>query len=396
MQTVWTVGLFLLAACGPQMRPSAGELAMTDKSVLNSGIYGDSQNRSFQAILGRVKGEELYHAKAMDIAQPASPLALSVAGDKLVIGYGNQINCLSRADGKLLWNRSIRGNHIFEVTKDGILTLDFSSQYVLLSLNNEPSEEIYLASVHEQTFLHSVATLADGSWAYVVEQYPEQMSEPDEEPEEPATRFVRYHPEEGHVYWEFVMPPEPRGVAVTEDGARIFVAYATSLYSIPVGSSSDDEVTITEFTDIRSLSTDGQGNALVVEIIEDTVELKQIKPDGSIGWMESFNGSDVSSQPPASSPDGFVYIVVHNTLHQVKDGDLIWSYPLKANTNEIKITVLADNSVLVAAGIALVHVSATGEEILTKWLDTTIRTRPIMDENERVYFGADDGIHCIK
>jgi outer membrane protein assembly factor BamB len=198
------------------------------------------------------------------------------------------------------------------------------------------------------------------------------------------------------VRWEFVMPPEPRGVAITEDGARLYIAYRKSLYSLPIEAMSEDEVTVTEFADIQSLATDGKGNALVVDVVDDATELKQIKPDGSVGWTTTFDNSDVSFQPAASTPDGIVYIVVHNTLHQVQDGELRWSYPLKAKTSDIKITVLSDNSVLVAAGTALVHVSNTGEEILTKWLDVTIRTRPIMDENGRVYFGADDGIHCMK
>lgn len=192
------------------------------------------------------------------------------------------------------------------------------------------------------------------------------------------------------------MPPEPRGVAITADGTRLFVAYANNLYTVPVEATTDDDVTISEFADIRSLATDGHGNGLVVDVVENSTELKQIRPDGSIGWTVTFDDSDVSLQPAASTPDGIVYIVVHNTLHQLHDGELRWSYPLKAKTSDIKITVLSDTSVLVAAGTALVHVSDSGEEILTKWLDVTIRTRPIMDENGRVYFGADDGIHCLK
>lgn len=396
MQSAWAVGLFILAACCPQMCPSAEESAMIDRVILNSGVYGDLQNRSFIPVTGRISGEELYHAKSEDIAQPGRPLALSIADDKLIVGYGNYLTCLNREDGSLLWNRSIRGNHIFQVTDKGILTLDQAAQHVLLSLDNKLGDETYLASVHEETFLHLVATLADGSWGYVVEQYPEPMSEPDDEPEDPATRFVRYHPEQMDVRWEYVMPPEPRGVTITADGARLFVAYGKSLYSIPIEATTDDDVTISEFADIRSLATDGHGNALVVDIVEQSAELTQVKPDGSIGWTVTFDNSDVSLQPASSTPDGIVYIVMHNTLHQVQDGELKWSYPLKAQTSDIKITVLADNSVLLSAGTALVHVSDTGEEILTKWLESTIRTRPIMDENGRVYFGADDGIHCLK
>ncbi len=370
---------------------------MTDGTVLNSGIYGDQQNRSFLPVAGRINGEELYLAKAEDIAQPGRPLALSIAGSDLVICYGNFLTCLNAEDGSLRWNRSIRGNHIFQVTDQGILTLDQAAMYVPLGLDNKPGEETYLASVHEGTFLYSVVILADGSWAYVIEQYPMPMSDPEEEDlEEPATRFVRYHPEQMDVRWEFVMPPEPRGVAVTEDGVRVFMAYPNSLYVVPVEATTDGEVTRIEFEDIISLAADGQGNALVVDIVENVTQLKHVTPDGEVGWVVSFEQGQPSNQPPASSPEGYVYLVVGRDLHQIRDGEIIWTYPLPASVDDIAITVLADNSVLAAAGTALVHVSARGEEILTKWLDTPIGTRPIMDENGRVYFGADDGIHCLK
>lgn len=396
MRAAWAVGLFLLAACCPQTCPSAGESAMTDGTVLNSSLYGDPQNRSFMQVTGRISGEEVFHAKAEEIAQQTNPIGLAIANDKLIIGYGNYLTCLSREDGSLRWNRSIRGNHIFQVTDNGILTLDLAAQHVLLSLDNKPGEETYLASVHEETFLHLLTTLADGSWGYIVEQFPEPMSEPDDEPENPFTRFVRYHPEQMDVRWEYEMPPEPHGVAITADGARLFVAFEKSLYIIPIDGTSDDDGTITEFTDIRSLSTDGNGNALVADVVDRATELKQVKPDGSIGWTVTFDNTDVTDQPAASTPDGIIYIVVANTLHQVRDGELRWSYPLKASTSDIKITVLSDNSVLVAAGTALVQVSDSGEEILMKLMNSTIRTRPVMDENEKVYFGADDGIHCLK
>jgi len=369
---------------------------MTDRTVLNSGIYGDLQNRSSLPVTGRISGMELYHAKAADIAQPGRPLVLSIAGDNLVVGYGNHLICLNRTDGALRWNRSMRGNHFFQSSNLGILTLDQAAQHVPLSLDNRLGEETYLASVHEETFLHLVTTMSDGSWAYIVEQYPEPMSEPDEEPEEPATRFVRYHPGQMDVRWEFVMPPEPRGVALTEDGSRMYVAFRKSLYSIPTEATTDDHVTSMEFADIRSLAADGNGNALVLDVVEQVANLTLVKSDGSIGWTAAFDNSDVSDQPAASSRDGSIYMVVHNTLHQVRDGQIKWSYPLKAKTSEIGITVLSDNSVLAGAGTALLHVSDSGQEILTKWLDSAIRTRPIMDETGIVYFGADDGIHSLK
>jgi len=394
------VPLLLPAACSPGWRPISQDREIPRGSamaemVFNGRLFGDQQNSSSLPVTGTIAGSEVWFAASPD-PQRRRPFALGIAGDRVVVTYGNLLAVLNRRDGSLLWSRSIRGNHLFEVSAAGILTLDQAAYHVLLDSAGRPGEQLYLASVHERAVLHFATTLADGSWAYCVEQMPEPMSSPDETPEEPATRFVRYDPKNMDVRFEYVMPPDPRGFAATKDLAYLFAAYAGRLYSFPIEAMSNDEVRSAEFSNVISLSTDGQGNALLVDIVEDSTEIKQVKPDGTVGWVVSFDKTDVSPQPPASTPDGYVYLVIDSTLHQMRNGELLWSHRLKAKTQDIAITILADNSVLAAAGQALVHLSATGEELLTKWLDAAIVTRPIMDEDGKVYYGGVDGIHCMR
>ncbi len=390
------LGLYLLAACCPYLSPSAEESPMAEKSVINPGFFGDPQNNSSLPVTGSISGRELFFAKAEDIGQSLNPLALSLVDGRLVVWYGGKYICLDSENGDLIWTRTTRGNHLYRVDTNGILTLDHSGQYVPIDLDNKPGDQTYLPSVHEDAFLHFSTVLDNGDWAYLAEQYPEPMSSPDEDPEPPETRFVRYNPEQMDVRWEHSLPPEPRGVAVTKDGSVLYVAFGNSLHIIPINATGEDEVITIDMNDVISLSTDGNGNALIGELVDNVAWLRQVLPDGETGWSVSLGSSELSRQPAAGTGDGEVFVVAGGRVLKIADGKITWEYPLKANTGEIRISILSDKSVLVAAGVLLVHISPAGKELFSKWFDHMITTRPIMDASGKVYYGADNGIHCLE
>jgi hypothetical protein len=397
---VWAAWLWLPSGgCGGSPQPknendTAEDVTVNETATINGRLFADPQNSSSLPVSGRISGDEVWFAPSVDPAG-RQPLALGLHGENLVVSYGNLLAILNRRDGTPQWSNQIKGNHAFMLEEGGIVTLDHAGFFHLIGYDGQLKEELFLANVGNDTYLHFLQR-ADSVAVLCSEQFETPTSTPEDNPLPPVSRFVHYLPETMDVRWEYVLPPKLVGLVISRDGTHMYIADATRLFSFPTDGLSDDVVTEIEMTQIVSLAADGEGNGLVVDIAEDSTEIKQVKPDGTVGWTAKLEGWDVSRQPVASAPDGGVYVAAANTLYRIRDGRIEWSYRLAAATEDIAITVLNDNSVLAAAGQALVHVSESGEEIITKWLDTPITTRPIMDENGTVYYGGSDGIHCLR
>ena len=390
--------LVVCCVAGRHSHTPAGieETNMPDIATLNRNVFGDQQNSSRLPVSGTIQGNEVWFRESLlEPGGGRSPIHLGLHGQLLFVSYGDLVAVLDRNDGSVNWTRQVRSNYASTITDDGIVTLDHVGYFVLLGYDGQPAAEKPLTGVNQNAQLHFIRDL-ERETIYSSQAYPKPTNAPGQTMEIPPFQFMRYIAERREVIWRYRIDGIGRGTLITGDNKRLYMFTTNRLYAFPVDAESDEQVSMVEFDSISSFSLDADGKALVVDIVENITQLKQVTPDGEVGWMVSFEQGQPSNQPPASSPEGYVYVVVGSDLHQIHDGEIVWTYPLPASVDDIAITVLANNSVLAAAGTALVHVSATGEEILTKWLDTPIGTRPIMDENGTVYYGGSDGIHCLR
>ncbi|HUV31420.1 MAG TPA: hypothetical protein VMY05_10075 [Acidobacteriota bacterium] len=378
-----------------QTAQGAEETTVAEVLTINTNRFADLQNSSFLPVSGRITGNEVWFSPSMDTGRMRIPACLGLHGDVLVAGYGTLLVGVRRQDGPALWAHTITGNHAFMMNERGIVTLNHAGFFVLRDFEGETVEKKYLAMVTRETFLHFFAEVGEET-VFCFQTYPKPVNKPGMQVELPRTAFIRYIPDHRDIRWYFERRETCLDALISRDLARVYIAVYDKLYSFPTDAASEDSVVTVEFTRIASLSVDHSGKALVVDMTEEGTELKQVAADGQIEWTVPLGTLPVSPQPPASSPDGYVYIVSGNVLHQIKDGAILWSRPLPAGPDEILYSVLADNSVLAAAGQALVHVSDRGEEIMAKMMLSPIGTRPLMDEQGRVYLGGADGIRCLQ
>ncbi|MEA3297545.1 MAG: hypothetical protein U9R56_06740 [candidate division Zixibacteria bacterium] len=369
---------------------------MSESVIINPNRFADMQSSSFLPVSGRISGNEVWFAKTIDTDRMRIPLSIGIHGDDLVVSYGTLLAVLNRKDGSTVWKREITGNHVASMDEDGILNLDHAGYYVPLGYDGQLKKERPLVSITQETYLQFIRA-TDDEIMYGYQKYPGPVSEPGEKMDEPYYEFVRFAPDDFSVIWQHQVEGEALATLISKDYERIYLATSKQLYIFPSNISTlAGTVKTTDFTKIEKISVDHDGNVLLVELIEECMEIKQVSPEGETQWKLALEGSRISKQPPVSSPDGYIYFTQDNSLYQIREGDIVWVYKLPQSPDENMITVLADNSVLAAVGNSLVHVSATGEEILTKILVSPIGTRPVMDEKGRVYIGGEDGIRCLE
>ncbi|MEW5995155.1 MAG: hypothetical protein AB1744_12275, partial [Candidatus Zixiibacteriota bacterium] len=329
---------------------------MTDGQTLNGFAFSDVMGSSYLPVSGRITGSEVWSAPTPDTSQRRPPMALGLHGDLVVASYGTLLAVFDRNTGQLQWSREIRGNHLFAMNDAGIVTLDHAAYYILLGYDGQPVEEAYLASVNPETFLHFVVGLPD-AMLYCVEEFPEPVSDPSEDPAPPVSRCVRYLPRTMHTVWELVLPVNLIGVRAVPDLSRMYVAAANTLFTFSTEQASEKGPVKVELPGAARLSVDHQGNALALCLAKDSSILKCLAPNGTTQWEVSFDGVNVMRQPPASSPDGYIYLMIGSELHQVRDGRRGWSLKLPVDAAQAWLTILSDNSVLMTAGESLFHIS---------------------------------------
>ncbi len=368
---------------------------MNEATVINPNQYGDWQNSSRLPTSGRFKGEEIWFAPTTDVAQMRSPLHLGVAGEYLYASYGNLIAVMKRADGSLVWKREINGNHPSLLTGGGILALDHVGYYVILDFDGKPIREHSLTFVNQETRLLYVTEPGD-EMAYAYRTYPTAISTPDQQRYEPFTEFVRYEAAGQNIIWSYRLPQIASGVVQSSDGSVVYLFTVNRVYSIPADAGSKDAVTVIEGDRVVSCAVQPEGDVLIFDVFEGQARLRRVTQAGEVIWEALIDGTAVSPQPPAVGLDGSVYVVVGNKLHRVVDGKISWEYALPATPDNIHLSVLGDNTVLAAAGNALVHLSESGEEILNKIMETPLSGRPVVDEEGKIYIGGNDGIRCFE
>ncbi len=108
-------------------------------------------------------------------------------------------------------------------------------------------------------------------------------------------------------------------------------------------------------------------------------------------------GEIILPQPPALGKDNRIYCMVDNTVYAVDNGVITWQYSTFAAKHFHYVTVLADNSILVASANKFSHVDKDGNEIFFKLLPPgeDISTPPVIDAQGRFYFGTMRGIYCF-
>lgn len=385
------------------------EMSMGDSRIINARKWGNLQNHSYIPVSGKLSGQEVWMHESIHTERSLPAIHLSIVDSFLAVSYGLQTDLRRINNGQLIWSEATLLNCSFEATTDGFVNIDNYGYLHLLDFDGKFKDKIALPLMAGDGYLDFVRQL-DGEILYSYQLPPGQVSQPGDRTIHPEYAFARSEKSSGEIIWllertgmmitSLINIEKTRAALVSID--RLFL-FGLPPFPDPLPEGElDIPVKEVLFEEVLAASSDHDGNILVVEHLikrEDRPEkviLHRLSPEGEAQWQYSLGSPTHLSQPPASYPDGDVCIAVGSEIWRIRNGELIWSTRILAEPGKIIMTLLADGTLLAAAGSILVQLSSEGEQMAQIVIDDSITSRPIMDQSGNIYVAGLKGIRCLK
>lgn len=364
---------------------------------INPRSYADLQGTSYLPMVARIAGQIVWPEESTPEAMPQHPAHLAIHDDLLIVRYLDMLEARNRTNGKRMWSKRIYSGVAFSLEPDGITTISHDGDYERLGFDGKISERIGVPFLLGDPIpCFDLVRIDTAELTCIYHTYGEPALDHDEESIPPFFLFDRMsrHSEKG--IWTLEIRGEMLGFRITSGESRVYMATDEYFNFLPMNAKSNEDVKSMEMPGLVTFSLNHSDDLLVVQDTDEGRLLRQIGSDGEEQWQIELPKADTIWHPPASSPDGGVYLALGSKLLHIRDGKISWEYPFPSGGRSIYITILSDGSVLAAAGIALVHISSAGEEIITKFFEQALTCRPIVDEEGRVYVGTAGGVVCLK
>ena len=374
---------------------SPGEKNMNEKTNINSRFYADLQSSSYLPLSGSLKGDILWHQMPDNTTSGRMPIHLALRDNILIIRYIDYLEARNSKDGSILWGRETSSNIAFDMTEEGIATLDHAGYYELLDYDGQVKWDIRLPFLVDEPFLE-YADIDATELRYIYYSMGTADSEPDREPAPLSYGYSRYRRQPSGFIWSLQDHGALINACLNPNHDRVFLISTDRLYSFPADADSSIAVAKLEFENILAASLNHHGDLLLLLTDEETTRLKLLSPDGEQQWEFPVMNIGEVRQPPGSSPNGRVFLAFDESFICLADGELLWKYKSGIPADESFFTVLADNTALIGFGSILVHLSDDGSEILRKILPGKVTCRPIIDGQGRLYIGLDNGVYCFE
>lgn len=373
-------------------------------------LFADFQKTSFQEQVAGSTNEQLWFTEIVDDpSRQEFPRAILVSDKGLFVEYSNNTKHLDFT-GAIKWQKGYGGFPSCSFILNS--TLYFSGVggvSVVNPDNGEQSGDFYIFTADEIVHLFYPVD-NDHFFAHTFIQAPFE-SEPGEKPPDDESHIILMRSEQyiktlpgDPDDWEYMHTIEEKTLPglLTGDGKNVVVVTnngTVQVFTIDKGKKTGK----IEHPGVWPLgvSLDKDNNLIILHHTPEGNRKLACYPllDKDPLWEAALPGSGEIPlpQPPAIGKDDRIYCMVENTLCAVDKGVLAWKYGAFAAKYFQYITVLGDNSVLVAGANKLSLVDKDGNEIFIKLLPPgeDISTPPVIDAQGRFYFGTIKGIYCF-
>jgi len=386
--------LFLLTAVA-SCKPNRQEDTVAEATIINSKKYADARNSSYLDVTGRLGGNQVWEKKSLYVDDLIPADQLAIIDTFLVISYGNYINVRSQKTGESIWSKEMFSGALFDLKANGLVAVDENGYYEILGMDQKINEHLSLPFLSSQTMLF-FSRKNDNEMAYCYQTYPTATNSPTDSFGGPEMTFNRFDIKSDDFIWQFIKKEDLIEALIAGDGSFYCLVTLNHIYLIDSEATSDDGVTTIDIEEAVSAAIDHQGNVLLIENTEEGRFLKSFNRQGEISWEFPMEEAELTGQPPASHPDGSVYIVLDDKLIKIESGKEVWSCQLMADAGEARITVLKDGTILAAANSVLMQISPDGEITANEVIPEPITCRPIMDNNGLIYVTGATGVRCLR
>ena len=378
---------------------SKGNQTMNPKNVINQKRFSNWQNSSFEPYTSDLKRNELWKLQSPEGYSDEAPYHLCIADNLLLAIQKKGIIAIDKITGKIAWERKFVNTYEFEIGPDGIIVIDPHDEFYTLSLQNVKKNGTSIPIFSEiRTILY--VQPGNGNFFYVYNRYPSQFDTPELNQ---GFTIQKYDATTNDVSFEYDGPAPATCFALSNDGKVCFLGVDNHLYSFPVSLHDGKEIIRSDFPYIYSFSVFKEDDLILCTDSDKTQKdhsifkkrILSISPKGKIHWELPISDLAKSGQPPAFAAGGNIYYCAGNSLLCIKDGKLAWEYELSAGAYESYLTVLGDQSVLIAALNILTHISPEGHILKSITNPFIFTCRPIIDPNGRMYIAGKEGIRCL-
>jgi hypothetical protein len=396
--------LFLFANASGHL-PKANnnkEKMMNGLTVINARQNVDLRNSAYLPFTIRFKGESLWRESTSLTTNPVAAEQIAICGNTLIISYnGGIVESRDRSSGKSNWLYGRNPRSRLNVTGDGIEVISSEGAYSLLKFDHSLSNGIRVPFTGGNSLFY--IDFKEQEMRYCFQIFPKQTSGPDDPVKGPSFEYVRYLRDKNTFPFVYDGAGFLLDVLHDEKKDRLCIVTDDAFRLLPCNAGSEHDVQILTLEKIYRASLDPEGNIVAV-LREKNDEKGNAKPaglarldaHGSPVWFCPVDSPQTVIQPPAAMSPDLTYLLVAGELWRIEKGKQIWRFELPCSWQDARMTVLADESVLVAAGHALIQIAKNGNEINRMITADKITCRPILDEQGNIYIAGTGVVMCLK
>lgn len=387
---------------------------MDINNIVNVSKFGDGASSCSLPFQLHLQGENVWSQRNLPQDNPQFPLQISIVDNTILVLYSNGIiGAFSPSDGKALWNRYGAPRMQMLFSGNRTVLLDNGSRFSLLDMKNKTEEFYRLPFVSDGLLWYF--QISKSEIQYVYSKQPQMTSGPSMQPNGPSMSYLRYavSDDDNEFRCEIIRQGFLLNVLSNADKSIIYLVNDKVVYLIGADSENDAKVKEIVLNEIKGAGLDKKGNiCLTGRSILKIKKTEQIRDglfcfdkNGKELWYIPISDDFSGFQPPAVQFDGTVYLIAGGSLKKINTGKIEpvnpdinpveWSFDLPCVSDDAFISILADMSVLVAAGQSLLHIDKDCNLIKQMVFTEKLVCRPVADGNGNIFVGSAANIYCV-
>ncbi len=345
------------------------------------------------------KGERLWFTPSADTISQTPPMLIIITENGLIVQYADRFQQMG-FDGKFTWQRDRDAGMNIIAYDNNIYFRGYDGDLHAVDSRNQPVlSDFFIPTSTDRGGFNMV--LPKGENRMLVQTY---NRAPEVEKGEPPIQDDYNLVLMGDGNWEWLLEFKGNSLPalVTADARKVILLNNESQVLIYDSDSGERQGSFEiEGCWFLKASLDCHDNLVILSTsVEKEKKLSSYSLSGTMIWeyMLPSGEAGMPDQPPAVDKDNRVYFISNNFVNAIDKGELSWQYPILDAQYFQYITVLGDNSILVASANMLYHLSQSGEVLFSNLIspDEQITTPPVVDAKGRIYLGTAAGIYCLK
>jgi hypothetical protein len=379
-----------------------GKDTMSQSVIINGKKFANWQNTSFLPFSGTLKGDELWVSTSSDVNNADSPYHLCIADNNLITTYLQMLYVRNSKNGDRNWTDKFINLIDFTLSVEGIWVVGQGNKFYKHTIQNQKTEETHIALFTQFPKLLYLSQKDKDNFFYIYNKYPSSFDQP---VLDDGFTITNFNVKERKVLYEY----NEDNILITcfalsNDEKTCFLSTDNNFYSFPSSIENNKEIKKIKMPFILYFSVYNDDCIIAVQDTDPNKKqpepknrrIVSLSPDGKINWEVPINELSKSGQPPAFAPGGNIYYCAGSTLLCIKDSKIEWEYEVSGGNTEKYLTVLQDQSVLVAALNMLHHIDSNGTLIKSIVNPFVITCRPISDPDGKVYVAGKEGVRCLE